>query len=70
MLFNETRQYNIHIFNKIIFLKYRTRQIKARETNKYTYSFDLFIHSFTYTHTHVHTHMHAHTHAHTHTQIN
>ena len=32
-LFNETRQYNIHIFNKIIFLKYRTRHIKATETN-------------------------------------
>ena len=28
------RQYNIHIFNKTIFLKYRTIQIKATETNK------------------------------------
>ena len=34
MLFNETTQYNIHIFNKTIFVKYRTRQIKATETNK------------------------------------
>ena len=34
MLFNETGQYNIHIFDKYIFLKYRTRQIKATETNK------------------------------------
>ena len=33
-LFNETRQYNIHIFDKIIFFKYRIRQIKATETNK------------------------------------
>ena len=31
MLFNETRQYNIPIFYKTIFLKYRTRQIKATE---------------------------------------
>ena len=30
-----TRQYNIQIFNKIIFFKYRTREIKATETNKY-----------------------------------
>ena len=29
MLFNKTRQYNIHIFYKIIFFKYRTKQIKA-----------------------------------------
>ena len=28
------RQYNIQICNKIIFFKYSTRQIKARETNK------------------------------------
>ena len=28
------RQYNIQIFDKIIFLKYRTRQLKATETNK------------------------------------
>ena len=34
MLFNKTSQYNISIFDKIIFLKYRTRQIKATETNK------------------------------------
>ena len=33
-LFNETRQYNIQMFDKTIFLKYRTRQIKATETNK------------------------------------
>ena len=31
MLFNETRQYNIQMFNKIIFLKYRTKEIKAIE---------------------------------------
>ena len=29
MLFNKTRQYNIHIFNKIIILQYWTKQIKA-----------------------------------------
>ena len=29
-LFNKTRQYNIHIIS----FKYRTRQIKATETNK------------------------------------
>ena len=28
------RQYNIQIFYKIIFFKYRTRQIKTTETNK------------------------------------
>ena len=33
MLFNETRQYNIHIFDKTIFLMYRTIKIKATETN-------------------------------------
>ena len=33
-LFNTTRQYNIQIFYKIINFKYRTRQIKATETNK------------------------------------
>ena len=33
-LFNETRQYNMHIFYKIIFLRYWTKQIKATETNK------------------------------------
>ena len=27
-------QYNIHIFNKAIFFKYRTKQIKTTETNK------------------------------------
>ena len=27
-----TRQYNIHIFDKIIFSRYRTRQIKATES--------------------------------------
>ena len=32
--FNETKQYNINIFDKIIFFKYRSRQIKAREINK------------------------------------
>ena len=37
MLFNKTRQYNIHIFNKIIFFSYRTKQIKTTETNKVTY---------------------------------
>ena len=34
MLFNKTRQYNIKIFNKIIFFKYRTRELKTTETNK------------------------------------
>ena len=33
-LFSTTRQYNTYIFNKIIFFKYRSRQIKATETNK------------------------------------
>ena len=33
-LFNKTKQYNIQIFDKNIFFKYRTRQIKATETNK------------------------------------
>ena len=33
-LFIETRQYTIQIFDKTIFLKYRTRQIKYTETNK------------------------------------
>ena len=33
-LFNKTRQYNIHIFDKLIFFRYRTREIKATETNK------------------------------------
>ena len=28
------RGYNIQMFDKIIFFKYRTRQIKATETNK------------------------------------
>ena len=32
-LINTTRQYKIHISDKIIFFEYRTRQIKARETN-------------------------------------
>ena len=27
------RQDNVHIFNKIIFVKYRTRQIESTETN-------------------------------------
>ena len=35
MLFNETRQYNIQIFNKSIFLKKRIKQIQATETNMY-----------------------------------
>ena len=30
-LFNKTRQYNINIFDKIIFSKYTTRKIKATE---------------------------------------
>ena len=34
MLFNKTVQYYIQIFNKIIFFKYRTREIKAIEKNK------------------------------------
>ena len=34
MLFNKTTQYNIQIVNKIIFFKYKTRQIKTTETNK------------------------------------
>ena len=34
MVFNKTRQYNIQMLHKIIFIKYRTRQIKATETNK------------------------------------
>ena len=29
-----TRQYNIQISHKTIFFKYRTKQIKATETNK------------------------------------
>ena len=38
MLFKKTRQYNIQLFDKIIFFKYRTREIKATETNtKVTY---------------------------------
>ena len=32
-LFNKTRQYNIQMFDKIIFFKYKTRQIKPIETN-------------------------------------
>ena len=35
MLFNETRQFNIPMFNKSIFLKKRTKQIQATETNMY-----------------------------------
>ena len=31
---NKRRQYNIQIFDKIIFIKYRTLKIKATETNK------------------------------------
>ena len=34
MLSNEIRHYNIQIFDKIIFFKYRTRQIKTTERNK------------------------------------
>ena len=34
MLFNKTRQYNIQVFNKKLVFKYRTRQIKATETNE------------------------------------
>ena len=34
MLFNKTRQYSIHIFNKFIFFNDMTRQIKATKTNK------------------------------------
>ena len=34
MLFNKTRQeYNVQIFNKIIFFNHRTRQIKTIENN-------------------------------------
>ena len=34
-LFNETRQYDIFFsLDKTIFFKYRTKQIKATETNK------------------------------------
>ena len=33
-LFNRTRQYNIHIFDRNIFVKIRTKQIKATETKK------------------------------------
>ena len=32
-LFNNTKQYNIHIFDKIFFFKYKTSQIKTTETN-------------------------------------
>ena len=35
MLFNKTRQYNVQIFNKIVFFKYRTRKLKTTETNNY-----------------------------------
>ena len=38
ILFNETRQYNIHIFDKTIFLKCKTRQIKATENQQVTFS--------------------------------
>ena len=31
----KTRQYNIYIFGKYIFLKYRTRLLEDTETNKY-----------------------------------
>ena len=34
MLFNKTRKYKIQIYNKKYFFKYRTREIKATETNK------------------------------------
>ena len=33
-LFNGTRQHNIHIFDKIIFFRYRTIQTKTTETDK------------------------------------
>ena len=33
-LFNKTRQYTIHIFDKIIFFKYRTKQIKTTKKEK------------------------------------
>ena len=33
MLFNKTRQYNIDIFFKIIFFKYRTREMEDTQTN-------------------------------------
>ena len=33
-LFNQTRQYNIQVLDKIIFFKYMTRRIKTTETNK------------------------------------
>ena len=42
MLFNETRHYNINIFYKIIFLKYKTRQIKATEPIKISNSLICF----------------------------
>ena len=32
LLFNETRQYNIQIFYKTIFVKYRTKESKAAVT--------------------------------------
>ena len=34
MLFKKRIQYNIHIFDKIIFFKYRTRQLKTTVTNE------------------------------------
>ena len=41
MLFTKTRQYNLHIFDKIIFFKYRTIQLKATiANNKVTCLFD------------------------------
>ena len=30
-----TRQYNVQIVNKIIFFKYRTRQVKATQISKF-----------------------------------
>ena len=53
MLFNKTRQYNIQIFNNIIFFKYRTnrsRDFKATETNNllvFSYLGILSIHDVT-----------------------
>ena len=34
MLLNKTRQYNILIFHKSIFFKYRTRQIETNKVKK------------------------------------
>ena len=43
-LFNETRQYNIQMFDTTIFLKYKIRQIKATEyLSKLQQQFYLFV---------------------------